>query len=408
LPSDVLAGPAPDVAPNTADRAAPAPAPAMAARTGLSEDAAFEITTRLAQAERPFIVIGGGGWSSRAAHRLQAFAELLNVPVATAPRRQDFIDNRSAVYAGHVGTGAPAGLVSALRDSDALLVIGAVASELAAAGILPIDGRAEGPALLQITATLGDAATSAQPVIQALCANQEAVDQLFLASQDLVAEAPALADPPRRVDRLRELHNAQVTARQPEPGPGTVQLGEVIRTVADTAPDAIICSGTGNYIAWVQRHHPFTAYGTQLATTADAKGFGLPAAIAAALTTPERPIICYAGDGCFMATAGELATVRQYGLKLTVIVANNGMFGAVRMHQESQYPERIAGTTLVNPDFVALAGAYGGRAWRVSQTAAFSQCLAEALDHEGVSLIELQLDPNAMTPTASLQDVRGG
>ncbi|MEL6748303.1 MAG: thiamine pyrophosphate-binding protein, partial [Pseudomonadota bacterium] len=239
LPSDLLAGPAPDVAPNTADRGAPARAPAMAARTGLSEDVAFEIATRLAQAERPFIVIGGGGWSSRAAHRLQAFAELLNVPVATAPRRQDFIDNRSAVYAGHVGTGAPAGLVSALRDSDALLVIGAQASELAAAGILPINGRADGPALLQITATLGDAATSAQPVIQALCANQEAVDQLFLASQDLVAEAPALADPAHRVDRLRELHNAQVTARQPEPGPGTVQLGEVIRTVADTAPDAI-------------------------------------------------------------------------------------------------------------------------------------------------------------------------
>ena len=191
--------------------------------------------------------------------------------------------------------------------------------------------------------------------------------------------------------------------------PGRVNLSAVICSLNDVLPNnAIIANGAGNYTAWVHRFYRYRTLGSQLAPTAGSMGYGLPAAVAAKLVQPHRPAIVFAGDGCFMMTGQELATAVQYQLSVVIVVVNNGMFGTIRMHQERRFPGRVIGTDLVNPDFCALAQAYGAHAERVEETAAFLPALRRALDMSGPALIELIVDPEAITPTRTLSDLKAG
>jgi acetolactate synthase-1/2/3 large subunit len=195
--------------------------------------------------------------------------------------------------------------------------------------------------------------------------------------------------------------------REPAALPGSVQLADVIRMLSDALPeDAFVSNGAGNYAAFVHRHFQYKRYRTELAPTSGSMGYGLPAAIAAKLAHPERTVVNFAGDGCFMMTCQELATALQYGAQVVTIVANNGMFGTIRMHQEREYPTRVNGTTLVNPDFAAFARAFGGHGETVETNAEFMPAFERALASGKSAVIELKLDPEALTPRQTLSEIR--
>jgi acetolactate synthase-1/2/3 large subunit len=195
----------------------------------------------------------------------------------------------------------------------------------------------------------------------------------------------------------------------PVDSPGDVEMAKVVGWLAEHLPeDAVIANGAGNYSAWIHRFHRYRRYGSQLAPTNGSMGYGVPAAVAAKLRHPDRTVVAFAGDGCFMMASHELATAAQYGAPIVVIVVNNGMYGTIRMHQERNYPGRISGTTLVNPDFPALARAYGGYGARVERTKDFEQAFAEAQASGRPALIELIVDPEAITPVTTLSAISAG
>jgi acetolactate synthase-1/2/3 large subunit len=170
--------------------------------------------------------------------------------------------------------------------------------------------------------------------------------------------------------------------------------------VSEAVPaDTIVTNGAGNYSVWVHRYYSYRRARTELATTCGAMGYGLPAAVAAALRFPEREVICFAGDGCFLMYPQELATAAEHGASFIVLLVNNGMYGTIRMHQENHYPGRVSGTRLVGPDYVALAQAFGGHAERVTRTEDFADAFARARAAKGLALIELMTDPKQITPS---------
>jgi acetolactate synthase-1/2/3 large subunit len=203
------------------------------------------------------------------------------------------------------------------------------------------------------------------------------------------------------------LHAAYLETLEPTRSPGELQMSEVVRWLDAHLPeDAIVTNGAGNYATWVHRFHQYRRFGTQLAPTSGSMGYGFPAAVAAKLVHPERPVVCFTGDGDFLMTGQELATAVQYRLGVVVLVANNGMYGTIRAHQERHYPGRVVGTDLVNPDFAALARAYGAHGETVARTADFPAAFERARAAGGPAVIELRIDPEALTIRQSISEMR--
>ena len=204
-----------------------------------------------------------------------------------------------------------------------------------------------------------------------------------------------------------DAHREYEVWRAPRPVPGDVDIWQIARWLDETLPDdAIVCNGAGNYATWMHRLFRFRGYRTQLAPYSGSMGYGVPAAVAAKLVHPDRIVLSWNGDGCFMMNGQELATAVQYGLAIVFVVIDNGMYGTIRMHQERQYPGRVSGTALVNPDFAALAHAYGAVGETVSRTDQFAPAFERALDAQGPALLHVRLDPQALTPNASLDALR--
>ncbi len=390
LPEDVLASRI-DIAPGKAARPALA-APAAADMAALAD--------RLAKAERPLAILGGPGWSAAAKADLEAAASALDLPVACAFRFQDYFDNRHPCYAGHVGIGIDPKLAERVRTSDLLIVIGARLGEMTTQGYELIAPPFPSQALVHVHPS-GDELGRVYRADLAI----NAAPALF---------AAALKDlKPRSKGRLaawRKAAHADYQAFiEPLPVPGPVQMAEVIRTLERMVPDdAILTNGAGNYTAWLHRFYRYKHYRTQLAPSCGAMGYGLPAAIAAKLRYPGRTVIAFAGDGCFLMNGQELATAAQYGANIVVIVVNNGMFGTIRMHQERHFPGRVSGTSLKNPDFAALARSYGCHGETVVETAELEGALRRSLDAGKPALIEVRIDPEALTPKQSLSQIRAG
>ncbi len=389
LPEDVLS--ASVTVADAAPLRQPSPTPTAADMTRLK--------AKLAAAERPLVLLGGGGWSAAAAIHLGKFAAAFDLPVVTTFRRQDHIDNRHPCYVGHAGIDMDAKLAAALRGADLLLVVGEGLSEIATGGYTLI--------------------TPPKPTQYLIHAHPspEAIGRLFRTDLPIVTGGEAFAralsrlKPPvkRRWGRLRrDLRAAYEKSLKPVATAGAVRLEQVVATLSSELPeDAIVANGAGNYASFLHRYFQFKGWPTQLAPTSGSMGYGLPAAIAAKLLHPERPVVALAGDGCLLMTGQELATAVQYGLPIVVIVANNAMYGTIRMHQEQRYPGRVVGTTLVNPDFVALARSFGAVAERVETTEAFLPALQRALAAGGPALIELRIDPEAISVRRTLSQIRG-
>ena len=362
-------------------------------------DAMARLERMLRDASRPLMIIGGRGWERPGRAAVQAFAAAWELPVAAAFRHQDRFDNDLDRYVGELGVGANPGLAAAVGESDLLIALGVRLGELTTGGYTLIDIPRPRQQFIHIT-----------PGAEELGSVYYA-DLAINAGPNRFAEALArLGAPPSAPvwsGRRRQLRENYLRWTEPAPGPGAVHLGEIVCSLREHLPaDAIITNGAGNYTAWVNRFHRYRELGSQLAPTSGSMGYGLPAAVAAKLIRPERTVVAFAGDGCFLMTGQELATAVRYDLALIIIVVNNGMLGTIRMHQELRYPGRAIGTDLTNPDFCALARAYGADAQRVESTEAFAPALARALKAGGPALIELVVDPEAISPTRTLSEIQ--
>ncbi len=357
------------------------------------------VARALGQAERPMMVVGGPGWSARVADQVALFAERLDLPVAAAFRRQDAMDNRHPNYVGHLGIGIDPALRQRVLDADLILAMGPRLGEMTTSGYSLITPPDPAQRLIHVHPGAEEPGSVYRAEIPV--------------QSDLAAFADRLADieAPDRLpwtDWTRAARTGYEAFSAPHETPGAVKLEQVVAHVSETLPDdGIVTNGAGNYTAFVHRYFRYKGYGCQVSNTAGSMGYGVPAAVAAKLSAPERPVVCFSGDGCFLMNGQELATAVQYDLPIVVIVVNNAMYGTIRMHQERKYPDRVSGTDLKNPDFAAFARSFGANGERVETTEDFPPAFERALAADGPTLIELKIDPQAITPAATLDQVRG-
>jgi acetolactate synthase-1/2/3 large subunit len=385
LPEDMLAA-ASDAADAPAFRSVqPSPAGAdLEALRGL-----------LAGAERPFVIVGGGGWTPAAARDMRAFLEANELPAGAAFRRQDAVDNDSPSYAGDVGIGINPLLAERVRTADLLLAVGPRLGEMTTSGYTLLDV----PRPQQTLVHVHPGAEELGRVYQADLPILAGMEQFAAAVRDLRVE-------PRWSAATGQARAEYEQWQRHEPMPGPVDLGECVAHLRARVPDAILCNGAGNHTVWAHRFWRFHEYPSQLAPTSGAMGYGVPAAVAAKALHPERDVICFSGDGDFLMSGQELATAVQYELPIVIVVVDNGMYGTIRMHQERHFPGRVVGTDLVNPDFAAYARAFGAHGETVERTEDFGPALDRALGAGVAAVIAVRIDPEAITPRTTLSAIR--
>ena len=365
----------------------PAPSPA-----GLAE-----LKALLAKAQKPFVLLGGGGWERDSCERLQRWIEANGLPVGTAFRCQDLFDNRSRCYAGDVGIGINPHLAQRIRDADVLLVIGARLGEMTSSGYTLVEAPLPKQTLIHVHGAAEELGRVYRP---ALAINSGM-------AQFVAALEPIAFDNRAWRGESEALHENYLAWSRPRPIPGELQYGEIIEWLAERLPeDALVAGGAGNFAGWLHRHFRYKRFRTQLGSTNGSMGYGFPAALAAKLAEPARPVLAVCGDGDFLMTGQELATAVQYGAAFVTLVVNNGLYGTIRMHQEREYPGRVYGTALRNPDFAAYARAFGAHGETVVRTADFAPAFERALACGRPALIELKIDPEAITPATTLSAIR--
>jgi acetolactate synthase I/II/III large subunit len=360
----------------------------------------------LAEAKRPMVLLGGGTWNAQACADLQRFAEANHLPVGCTFRFQDLLDNAHPNYVGDVGIGINPKLAARVRDADLLIAIGPRLGEMTTGGYALLTSPVPKQRLVHFHADAEELGS----VYQAeLMINSGAPQACAL----LAAMAPVEAGAWKATVAEAKADLAAYQVQPPifKDGTAPLDLWQVVQELmAQTPKDTIITNGAGNYASWAHRFFRYGGMRTQLAPTNGAMGYGVPAGIAAKIIDPSRTVVTFAGDGEYLMNGQELATAVQYKAGVIIIVFNNSMFGTIRMHQELHYPGRISGTTLHNPDFAAVAKAYGAHGEVVNTTAEFAPALARALEHtRGKSLpavIELRYDGNLITPNATLETIR--
>jgi len=387
LPEDMLTQTATvtDVAPYQVVQASPSPSD-MERLRGL-----------LAKAKQPLVILGGAVWTQEARRDLQAFAESSGLPIACSFRFQDLIDNNHANYVGDVGIGINPKLAARVRDADVLLVVGARLGEMTTGAYTLVEPPLPKQKLVHVHA----GAEELGRVYQGELLVNSGMPQFASALKGLKLDGAAWKSwrEQARADYLEWTKPAAI--------PGKVQLAEVVAWMRETLPrDAIIANGAGNFAGWISRFYRYPGLRTQVAPTNGSMGYGVPAGIAAKVAHPERLVVSVNGDGDFLMNGQELATAVQYQLPVIFIVVNNGMYGTIRMHQEREYPARVYATALQNPDFVALARAYGANGELVEETPEFAPAFERAMNAGRPSLIEVRIDPQAITTSTTLDAIR--
>jgi acetolactate synthase-1/2/3 large subunit len=352
----------------------------------------------VANARSPLVILGGSGWTREACNDMQRFAEANSLPVTCAFRFQDLFDNRHPNYVGDVGIGINPVLAERVRMSDLIIAVGARLGEMTTSGYTLFDSPVPRQKLVHVHAGAEEIGRVYQPELGILSAMPH-----FARS---VAAMTPIENPPWKsaVPEARADYEAWTSRREI---PGRVQMWDVIAYLNQHLPeDAIWCNGAGNYATWLHRFHKYTGLRTQLAPTSGAMGYGVPAGIAAKIVRPERTVVVFAGDGCFLMAGQELATAVQYDAAVIFIVVNNGMYGTIRMHQEKNYPGRVSGTDLQNPHFAAYARSFGAVGEIVEETAQFGPALERCIASGKPALIETRIDPQAITPSTTLDKLR--
>ncbi len=359
-----------------------------------------QLREMLLASQRPFVIAGGSGWTPQAAQALQRFAENWKLPVGNAFRFQDTFDNHHSQYAGDVGIGINPKLAQRIKDSDLVIAIGARLGEMTTSGYTLLQVPKPTQQLVHIHAS----AEELNRVYQA--------DLAMCATMNAAARALEVLTAPTALpweDWTVQAHADYQTNLQPQALPGDIDMPAIVNTISRLLPDdAVFTNGAGNFASWVHRFHKHhglaRGHKTQLAPTVGAMGYGVPAGIAANLLT-GRTAFTIAGDGDFLMNGQELATAAQHGAKSIIVLLNNSMFGTIRMHQEREYPRHKSGSHLSNPDFAALARAYGYEGVRITRTQEFEVAFKEALAREQGTLIEVLLDEEVITTRGTLSAI---
>lgn len=356
-----------------------------------------EVKRLLEKAQRPFVLLGGGGWSRDACQRLQRWVESTGLGVGTSFRCQDLFDNRSSSYVGDVGIGINPKLAERVKEADVLLVIGARLGEMTTSAYSLVEAPVPKQILIHVHGGAEELGRVYRPALAINSGMANFVDAL---------ERLSLANPSWKA-RTAEARKEFLEWTEPRPMPGSVQYGQVIRWLSDHLPeDAIVAGGAGNFAGWLHRHFRYKGFRTQLGSTNGSMGYGYPAAVAAKLAEPKRTVFALCGDGDFLMTGQEIATAAQYGANFVAVVVNNGSYGTIRMHQEREYPGRVYGTELKNPDFAAYARAFGGHGETVERTEDFAPAYERSAKSGKPAIIELKIDPDAITPATTLSAIR--
>ena len=378
---------------------APAAKAAMAVEAHPGPSQIERLGEMLSTAKRPIAILGGTRWTKQAVTEFETFANRWKLPIGCSFRRQMLFDHLNASYAGDVGIGINPALSREIKEADLVLLIGGRFSEMPSSSYTLLDVPYPSQTLVHVYPDPSELGRVYRPDL-AICA----------APVEFVGALKALKAPEQPIwaARTEAMHAAYLSwSTPPTQGPGPVRMGPIMDWIeANTAEDTIFTNGAGNYATWVHRFHRFREFATQAAPTSGSMGYGLPAAVAAKALHPDREVICFAGDGCFMMHGQEFATAIRYDLPIIVCLVNNGIYGTIRMHQEREYPGRVSATDLTNPDFAAFARAYGGHGETVEATEDFAGAFERARASGKPSIIEIKLDPEAITPMKTLTQIR--
>jgi len=366
---------------------------------GLDPEDFTDVLDLLRTAERPVAIVGGAGWDIATGAAFDSFARSWGIPVAGAFRRQDAIPNSSPAWAGNLGYGPNPKLVARIKAADLLLVVGARLGEATTDGYTLVTPDHPGQTLIHVHPDAGE-------LNRVYRADLGIAAPVFeFAAMLAAADAPATPRP-----ACAEAHGEWKDWSTPKPRDGVaLDLGQCVAAMRERidADHAIVCNGAGNFSGWWHRYWRYGAQPSQLAPTAGAMGYGTPAAVAAALRRKDKLAVALAGDGDFLMNGQELATAVQHGADMLVLVIDNGAYGTIRMHQEREFPARLSGTTLHNPDFAALARAYGCWSETVERTEDFAPALDRALAKRGVRLLHLKTDVEIISPATTIAAIRG-
>ncbi|MDX8523449.1 thiamine pyrophosphate-binding protein [Mesorhizobium sp. MSK_1335] len=389
LPEDML----------TSEVEAPEALPHTPVETRPGETELDALQMLLNGAKRPFVILGGTRWSEEAVARMRAIAETWSLAVGCSFRRQMLFDHLHPNYAGDVGIGINPKLAATIKQADVVLLIGGRMGEMPSSDYTLLKSPYPDQALVHVHADAGELGRVYRPTL--------AINASPVAFVEAFARRKPAAKPSWAAE-TEKAHAAYLEwSTPPQTGPGDVQMGPIMNYLEKVLPqDAILANGAGNYATWVHRFHRSRRFATQVAPTSGSMGYGTPAAVAAKALYPDREVIAFAGDGCFLMNGQEFATAIQYDLPIIVIVVNNGIYGTIRMHQEREYPSRVVATDLKNPDFAALARAYGGHGETVEKTEDFAPAFERARASGKPAIVEIRLDPEAITPTRTLTQIR--
>ncbi len=359
-----------------------------------------DLAKRLSQAKAPVAILGGARWNAKAVKQFVEFAERFKLPVAVSFRRQMLFPANSPCFIGDVGIGLNPELLKRVQDADLVLLVGGRMSEMPSQAYTLFDIPVPKQTLVHVHPDSGELGRVYRAAV--------AINASPIA---FAAELSSLATPSATpwAAGTAAMHQSYLDWSDPVPikTPGALQMGGVMAYLESKLPaDAIMTNGAGNFATWLHRFHRFTQFGTQLAPTSGSMGYGLPAAVGAKRVAPDKLVVCFAGDGCFMMHGQEFATAVQYNLPLVVVIVDNGMYGTIRMHQEKHYPGRISATQLKNPDFSAYARAFGGHGERVEKTEEFGPAFERAVASGLPAIIHCLIDPEAITPTTTISKLR--
>jgi acetolactate synthase-1/2/3 large subunit len=371
--------------------------PVQIAQPSPSEGDLARLRELLGHAERPLAIVGEGGWTSDTSGNVLAFCEDNELPVACAFRCQDFVDNHSPSYIGVLGVAMDDRLASRLGQADLVLAIGGRLGEVPTRRYTLLEAPRPRQTLVHVHPDPSELGFVYEP------------DLPVVASLPRFAAALREVEPvePRWRDWTRAARADYEANLRHEPMEGPVDLGEIMAFLRERLPtDAIQTCGAGNFTVWAHRFAEFRQFGTQICPRSGSMGYGVAAAVAAKLVHPDRIALCFTGDGDFVMSSPELATAIQYDLPIVVLLVNNGMYATIRMHQERQFPGRVIGTSLENPDFVALAQAYGAHGERVERTRDFEAAFERALASGKPALLELPVDPERISPRIRLSELQ--
>jgi len=388
LPEDILSSGCErqDIKPLAPDQASP------------TADDLAALGSLLEQAERPLIILGGSGWTRDAVKNFRAFAGREGLPVGCAFRFQDLLDPRSDNYVGDIGIGINPKLAALVKDADVILALGPRLGEMTTSGYTLIKPPKPEQTLVHVHA------------------GKEELGKVYQADLGIHSSPANFVSALKglKLGRKKDWAGWLEGGRKnyldwstPNTHPGPVQLAELYRYLRETLPDdAILTNGAGNYTAWLHRFYHYRDFNTQVAPTSGAMGYGVPAAIGAKIIEPDRVVVSISGDGCFLMTGQELATAALYKVPVIFLVFNNSMYGTIRMHQERDYPGRVSGTGLKNPDFVGYAKSFGIAGWLATTNDEFEAAFAAALASGAPALIEITVEQEAISPATTLSDLK--